>query len=56
LPGFLRCTHVMASRGMSVLRGHGCGHHYGKEEGQETHGRVLQWGGVMFTLAGADAS
>jgi signal-transduction protein with cAMP-binding, CBS, and nucleotidyltransferase domain len=41
---------------MSVLRGHGCGHNYGKEEGQETHGRVLQWGGVMFTLAGAGAS
>lgn len=56
LPGFLWCTHVMASRGMGMLRGHGCGHHYGKEEGQETHGRVLQWGGVMFTLAGAGAS
>ena len=56
LPGFLWSTHVMASRGMSVLRGHGCGHHYGKEEGNETHGRVLQCGAVIFTLAGADAS
>lgn len=56
LPGFLRSAHVMASRGMGVLRGHGCGHHYGKEEGNETHGRVLQWGAVIFTLAGADAS
>ncbi len=56
LPGFLWSTHVMASRGMGMLRGHGCGHHYGKEEGNETHGRVLQWGAVIFTLAGADAS
>ena len=56
LPGFLWSTHVMASRGMGMLRGHGCGHHYGKEEGNETHGRILQWGAVMITLAGADAS
>ncbi len=56
LPGFLWSTHVMASRGMGMLRGHGCGHHYGKEEGNETHGRVLQCGAVIFTLAGADAS
>ena len=56
LPGFLRSAHVVTSRGIGVLRGHGCGHHYGKDEGNETHGQVLQWGGVMFTLAGADAS
>ncbi|SFQ74810.1 cAMP-binding domain of CRP or a regulatory subunit of cAMP-dependent protein kinases [Donghicola eburneus] len=56
LPGFLRSTHVMASRGMGVLSGHGCGHQYGKEEGNETHGRVLQWDAVMFTLAGAGVS